>query len=137
MLLLVGKDERSAYLVGVVAVDGQHVPSPSAVFLLSVFVHHHATLCRELYVVGVVEHDKVVEFQHSSDASCALRNLLLYAAIRDVGIYLVLHHGATKTCLQELLGNSGTYSEGVALSKRTRCILYAAHDVALGVAGGH
>ena len=43
-LLLVGYGEGGAYLVGVVAVNLQHVPAPGLVFSLGVFVHHLAAL---------------------------------------------------------------------------------------------
>lgn len=119
VLLLAGKDQSGTNLVRVVAVYCQHVPSPCAIFLLGVLVHHHVTLGRELYLVGIVEHDKVVQMQQAGNASCTLRNFFLNAAVRDVSIDLMLHHCASEACLKEFLCNGSTHSEGVSLSERT------------------
>ena len=53
--------ERLTNLVGVVAVDGQYVPAPRAVFHCGVLVHDILALGGELNLVGVVEHDEVVK----------------------------------------------------------------------------
>ena len=123
-------------LVNVVTVNLLHVPSPGLVLLGGVLRGHHLGLRRELDVVGVVEHDEVVQSQVAGNTACALRNLLLHTAVGDVGVDGLVHHVA-QTGLEELGGDGGTYCEGVALSQRTGGVLNAALQLALGVAGGY
>ena len=114
-----------ANLVNVVAVDLLHIPAPCLIFLGGVLAGHHLGLCGELDVVGVVEHDEVVQSQVAGNTACTLRNLLLHAAVGDVGVDGLVHHVA-QTGLQELGGNGSTYGEGVALSEGTGGVLNAA-----------
>ena len=53
--------ERPSDLLHVVAVDVNHFPAKRTISHRHVFASHHFSLCRKLYVVGVIEHDKVVE----------------------------------------------------------------------------
>ena len=71
-LFLVCKDESSAYLFRVVSVDVEYIPTPSTILHLGIFIHYRITLGRELYLVGIVEHDKVVQVKQARNATCAL-----------------------------------------------------------------
>ena len=93
VLLLLGSIERLTNLSYVVTVDLDDVPAPSLVLHLCILVHYNATLCRELDVVRIVEHDEVVQTEVTGDTTNTLRNLFLYSTIRDVCVDLVLHHG--------------------------------------------
>ena len=141
-------DERGALLLGVrrvdccadcsrvSAVDHHHLPVPCAVLCGSILKRHLVAVGRELHVVAVVEHDEVVQSQEAGNASCALRNLLLDTAIGDKGIGLVRPH-LTKTLGKETLGYCRSHAKHMALAKRTRSVLDAAHHVALRVTGSH
>ena len=48
------------------------VPSPRLVFHLSILVHDNATLSRELDIVGIIEHDQVVQSEVACDTTNAL-----------------------------------------------------------------
>ena len=122
-------------LVDVVAVNLLHKPSPCLVFLGGVLRGHHLGLCGELDVVGIVEHDEVVETEVTGDTACTLRNLFLHATIGDVGVDGLVHHAA-QTGLQKLGGNGGANGEGVTLTERTGGVLDTALNLALWVSGG-
>ena len=93
ILLLLGSIESLTNLSHVVTVDLDDIPAPSLVLHLCILVHYNATLCRELDVVGIVEHDKVVQTEVAGDTTNTLRDFLLYSTIRNVCVDLVLHHG--------------------------------------------
>ena len=78
-------------LIDVVTVNLLDVPAPRLILLGRVLAGHNVSTGRELDVVGVVEHDEVVESQVTGNASGTLRNLLLYATVRDVGIDGLVH----------------------------------------------
>ena len=62
--------------------------------------------------------------------ACALRNLLLDATVRDVGIDgLFCEAGVACTSGKEFGCDGSTYGERVSLSERTGCVLYATCDV--------
>ena len=123
-------------LVAVVAVYLLDKPSPRLIFLGRVFHGHHLGLCGELDVVGIIEHDEVVEAQCAGDAACALRDFLLHAAVGDVGIDGLAHHVA-QTGLEKFGGDGGTHGKRVPLSQRPGSVLDAAGEFTLGVAGSH
>ena len=125
-----------ADLIHIVTVDLLHEPAPSLIFLGSILTGHHLCLSRELDIVGIVEHDEVVETEVTGSTASTLRDLLLYATIRDVSVDGLVHHVA-QTSLQELSGDGSTHSEAVTLTKRTGCVLDAALNLALGVTGSH
>ena len=47
--------------VNVVTIDLLYVPSPCFVFLGGILIGHHFGLGGELDIVGIIEHDEVVE----------------------------------------------------------------------------
>ena len=119
LLLLLSCCEGFTNLSYVVAINLDDIPSPCLIFHLGVFGHHNATLCRELDIVGVVEHDEVVQTQVACNTAYTLRDFLLYGTIRDVCIDFVLHHGRAQTCLKELLGYGSTSCNGMSLTQWT------------------
>ena len=50
-----------ADLCHVIAIDLNDIPVPCTVFCCGVLAHHVFGLCRQLNVIGVVEHDEVVK----------------------------------------------------------------------------
>ena len=60
------------YLIHIVAIDFLHEPAPSFIFLCGVLAGHHIGTGGELYVVGIVEHDEVVESQIAGNTTCSL-----------------------------------------------------------------
>ena len=134
LLLGLSLAESLANLVDIVAVDVLYEPSPSLILLSGVLAGHHFRTGGELDVVGIVEHDEVVETQVTGDTASALRDFLLHTTVRDVCIDGLIHHVA-QASLQELSSDSSTHGEGVALSERTAGVLDAACDFALGVTG--
>ncbi len=131
-----GRTERVAQRVEVVAVHRQHVPAPRAVFHRHILRVHLIDLGRELHVVGVVIHDEVRQSEVSGDAAHALRDLLLDAAVRNVGIGLV-RHPLAEARRHEALGDRGAQRHGVTLAQRTRGVLHAAQHVRLGMTRRH
>ena len=119
-------------LVNIVTVNLLYIPAPSLILLGSILSGHYLSLCRELNVVGIVEHDEVVETKVTGNTTCTLRNLLLYTTVRDVSIDGLTHYIA-KLSLQEFSGNSCTNSEGVALTKRTRGVFNTTGNFTFGV----
>ena len=119
LLLLLSSVESLTNLSHIVTIDLDDIPTPSLVLHLCVLVHHNATLCRELDVVGIVEHDEVVQTEVTCDTTNTLGDFLLYGTIRNVCVDLMLHHGRTQTSLQKLLCYGSTCCEGVTLTKRT------------------
>ena len=116
MLLGQSGIEGSANVVGIVAVACNHVPAPGLVFCSSILFHHHIGRSGKLDVVGVVEHNQVVEAQQTGNSACALRNFFLNTAVGNVGIYLVLHRGVSQTSLEEFLGHSRAGAKGMPLA---------------------
>ena len=94
---IVGRCQCFAYLVGVIAVYGDDVPSPGLVFLCCIFGCHLFHCCGELDVVGIIEHNQIGESQRSGDTSGALRDFFLYASIGNESIGFV-SHPFPKTC---------------------------------------
>ena len=104
------------------------------VFLGRVLGGHFLGFSGELYVVGIIEHDEVIQSQRAGNAACALGYFFLDAAIRDVGVDGLRHHFG-ETCLQEFGGDGSTYGKGVSLPQRAGSVLNAAHDVPFRVPG--
>ena len=125
-----------AYLLHVVAVNLLYIPSPCLVLLGGVLGGHDLGAGRELYVVGIVEHDEVVQTQIACNTAGTLRDFLLHAAIRDVGIDGLVHDVA-QASLQELGSDGSTHGERVALSEGTAGVLDATSQFALRVTGSH
>ena len=113
---LLSSVEGFANLVDIITIYLYYVPSPRLILGGGVLAHDHSALCRELDVVGVVEHDEVVEAEVAGDASDTLTYFLLNATIRDVSINLVLHDRLAKSCLEELLCHGSTGGDSVSLS---------------------
>ena len=132
--LLLSVLDGLANLVDVVTVNLLNVPAPSLVLLGGILAGHHLSLRRELDVVSIVEHNQVVQTEVTGNTASTLRNLLLYAAVRDVSVD-GLTHDVAQTSLQELSGDGSTNGEAVTLSERTRGVLDAALNLALGVTG--
>ena len=105
--------------VDIAAVNLDDVPVPSAVFGSRILGHHLRNGGRQLDVVGVVEHDEVVQSEFAGNTADALRDFLLNAAVRDVGIDMVLHYLMSETGLKEPLGHGSACSEGMPLTERT------------------
>ena len=57
----VSSGQSLANLVDIVSIDIQHLPTPSAILHCNILVVHLITLGRELNIVGIVEHNEVVE----------------------------------------------------------------------------
>ena len=123
-------------LVDIVTVDLLDIPAPCLVLLGGVLASNHLCAGRELNIIGVVEHDQVVETEVTGDTASALRDLLLYTTVRDIGVDGLVHHVA-QTSLQELGGDGGTNGEAMTLTERTRGVLDAACNLTLGVTGSH
>ena len=104
--------------VGVVTVNLYHTPAPSFVLTGSVLGRYLLGLGGELNIVRVEEHDQIVQTQRTSHAASALRNLLLNAAVRDVGIDGLIHHFG-EAGFHELGGNGCSYGKRMALAQRT------------------
>ncbi len=125
-----------ANLVDIVAVNLLHIPSPSLILLGGVLAGYHFCLGRQLNIVGIIEHDEVVQSEVTGNTACALGNLFLYATVRDVGIDGLVHDVA-QTSLQEFGSDGCTHSERVSLTEGTAGVLDAAFNLALGVTGRH
>ena len=127
--------ERLANLCGVVADNFDDFPTESAILGSSVLAHNVLGLSGELDVVGVVEHDQVVQTQNAGDTRCALRNLLLDTAVGDVGVDGLLGEGGVAgVSSQELGGNGGTDGKHVTLTQRAGSVLHTALNLKLGMA---
>ena len=133
LLLLLGHGKGLANLVGIIAVDLDDAPSPSLILHSHVLGIDDVALGRELDLVGVVEHDEVVQAQRTGNAAHALADLLLHSTIADVGIYLVLHGRMAEASLKKLLCHGRTSRKGMSLSQRSGRVLHSVLDVALGV----
>ena len=114
--------------VRIVTVDTQYVPSPCLILHGSIFYSYIFRFCRKLNVVGVVEHDQIIQTQCTGNTSGTLRNLFLDTAIRDISVDSLIHH-LVKTCFQKFSGNGSTYGKGMSLSQRTGSVFNAPHDV--------
>lgn len=134
--LALGGDQRLADRVDVVAVDREHVPAPRLILHGDVLGVHLVHLGRELHVVRIVVHDEIRKPQMPRNAAHALRNLLLDAAVRNVGIGPV-RRPLAEARRKEPFGDRGAQRHGVPLSQRARGVLHAAQHVHLGVAGRH
>ena len=131
---LLGGTKCLAYFFRIVAVDGEDIPIPRPVLGGRVFGHDSTTLCRQLNVIGVIEHDKIVQSKRSGKTSDALGYFFLNAAIRNIGVYLMLHDGPSQPCFQEFLRNGGTCGKGMSLSQWPGSVFYASGNVTLRVA---
>ena len=59
--------------------------------------------------------------------------VILNAAIRNIGVYLMLHDGLSQPCFQEFLRNGGTCGKGMSLSQWPGSVFYASGNVTLRV----
>ena len=78
------------YLVDIITIYRYHVPIPSTILHCGVFIRHRVALCRQLDIVGVIEHNQVVELQEAGNTTCTLRYFLLNAAVTNIRVYLLL-----------------------------------------------
>ena len=122
-----------AYFRHVVSVDRDDFPAPCFVFHGYVFCSHFAYCRGKLDVVGIVEHDQVVQSQRTGDTSGSLGNFFLDATVGNICVYRLIHN-VTQACFQELGCDSGTYGVSVALSQRAGCVFYTTHHVDFGMA---
>ena len=107
-------------LCSVVSVDFLHGPTQCAILGSGVFVHHFLGLGRELDVVGVVEHNEVVESEHTCDACTALADFLFDATIRDVCVDgFLVECGVAGMCSEELGSDGSSDGEHMTLSEWT------------------
>ena len=126
--------ESLADLLAVVSVYFDDVPSPGAVFHGGIFRHDFSGLCRELDVVGVIEHDQVVQSQMSGNTSSTLGYFFLYASVGDVGIDgFFFKSKISGACSQEFGGDGSSDGEDMALSQRTGSVFDASHNVYFGM----
>ena len=86
--------------------------------VVAVDIHDGSAFGGELYVVGIVEHDEVVQSECACQSSDFCADAFLDASVGDVGVYLVLHHGVSEACLEEFLCHGGSCGIGVSLSER-------------------
>ena len=92
-------------------------------------VSSEMTVAVSVDFVGVEEHDEVVQSEVSRDASGALRDFLLHAAVGDVGIdAFALKAGVARAGVKGFGGDGRAHGVGVPLSQRAAGIL----DAALG-----
>ena len=96
------------------------MPSPGLVFEGCILVHDGIALCRELDVVGVVEHHEVAEPEGTCHTACALRDLLLDTSIRYICIYGLFFKSriACARC-KEFGSHCRTYSKHMSLPERS------------------
>ena len=120
--------------IRVVSVNSDSLPSPGFVFQGSVFGGDILGFSGELYVVGVIEHDEIIQSQCACNAAGALGDFFLDAAVGDVGVDGLGHHFG-EAGFQEFGGDGGTYGKGVPLSQRAGSILYAVRDIQFGMSG--
>ena len=114
--------------VRIITIDAEYVPSPCFIFHGSVFNGYIFRFCRKLNIVGVVEHDQVVQSQCTGNASGTLRDFFLNTTIGNVCVNSLIHY-FIEACFQEFSCDSGTYSESMSLSQRTGSIFDTTHDV--------
>ena len=128
--------ECLAYLCHIVAVDVEYFPTKGAVSGCRVFAGHNGCLGGELDVVGIVEHDEVVQPQVACDAGCAGTDFFLYAAVADVGIYGFLPEGwVARLGIKELCSDGCAHGIGVPLSQGTAAVLDAPLVAYFGMSG--
>ena len=120
--------DSCADFVRVVTIDGKYVPSPCFIFHGCVFNGHIFRFCRKLDIVGVIEHNQVVQSQCAGNTSGTLRDFFLNTTVRNVSIDGLIHH-LIETGFQEFCGNRGTYGESMSLSQRAGSIFNATHDI--------
>ena len=109
--------ESGGHGLGIAAVDVKHVPVPSAVFGRDILRVDGIDLGRELHVVGVIEHDEVVQAQMAGDAPRTLRDFLLNAAVGDERIGLV-RDDLAEAGGEEPLGNRAADGHDMTLAQR-------------------
>ena len=114
--------------VRIITVDTKYVPSPCFIFHGSVFNGYVFRFCRKLNIVGVIEHNQVVQSQCTGNTSRTLRDFFLNTTVRDVSVNGLIHH-LVETGFQEFGSDSSTYCKSVSLSQWTRSIFDATHDV--------
>ena len=76
----------------------------------SVFNGHIFRFGRKLDVVGVIEHNQIVQTQCTGNASGTLRNFFMDTTVGDVSIDCLVHH-LVEPGFEEFGSNSGTYCE--------------------------
>ena len=72
VLLLLGILDGFANLVNVVSVNFLYIPAPSLILLGCILCGDNLGLGRELDVVGIVEHNQVIESQVTGNTACTL-----------------------------------------------------------------
>ena len=129
--------QRFANLFAVVTVDFNDVPVPCTVFHGRVFGRYILGFGRKLDVVGVVEHDQVVQTEAACNTACALGDFFLNASVGNICVDSLFGKSRiTGTCGQELGSDGGTYGKHVSLSQRTGSVFDATHYVYFGMARG-
>ena len=117
-----------ADFVRIITVDAKYVPSPCFIFHGSIFNGYIFRFSRKLDIVGVIEHNQVVQSQCTGNTSGTLRDFFLDTTVRDVSIDCLIHH-LVETGFQEFGSDGSTHSESVSLSQRTGSVFNATHDV--------
>ena len=118
--------------VGIITVDLDHLPAPSFVFLGSIFDGYVFGFSRKLDVIGIIEHDEVIQSQCTCDTACTLRNFFLYTTVRNISVDGLLHH-FFETGFHEFSCDSCTHCESMALTERAGSVFNTTHDVAFRV----
>ena len=119
----------------VTSIHFNHVPAPGLVLGGGIFGGDFGGGGGELDVVGIVEHHEVVQAEGSGDASGALGDFFLDAAVGDEGVVGV-GHPVAEAGLEEFVGDCGAHGENVALAEGAGGVFDAPLDVEFGVAGG-
>ena len=113
-------------MLNIVSVYLNDLPSASTIPHGGIFAGHDICLGGELNVVGIVEHDKVVEPKIACNAGSSKAYFLLNATIAYIGVdSLLLECWVASLGIEELCSNGSTNGIGVTLSKRTAAVLDA------------
>ncbi len=131
-----GFDDGFTNSVGVVARYLLNEPAPCLVFGGYIFGGHFAATRGELDLVGVVEHNQVVESEVSCQTACTLRDLFLHAAIGDESVDSRVVD-LSVTLMEPLSGDGCTDRKGVSLAERTGGILNHPLNLTLRVSRRH
>ena len=118
----------------VVSRDGNDQPAPGFVFHGYILAVDIVDLRGKLDVIGIVEHDQVVEAQVSGYTACALGYFFLNASIGDKCINRLVHHFA-ETGFQEFGGDGRSHGIGVSLSERSGSVFHAAINIHFRMSG--
>ena len=101
--------------IRVVTVNFDNIPSPCFIFFTGIFNGYIFSLGRKLDVVGIIEHDEIVQTECSGNTSGTLRNFFLNTTVRNIRVNGFIHH-FFKTSFHKFGSDGCTYSECMPLS---------------------